>query len=57
MLQKWSLMQENGYLTEVVSLVHGEWLCYRGDHCNGGKMVRLQVASLLEGEWSSYRGG
>ena len=28
MLQRWSLM--------------GEWSCYRGDHFNGGKMVRLQ---------------
>ena len=27
---------------EVVSLVEGEWLCYRGDHFYGGKMVRLQ---------------
>ena len=24
-------------LTEVVSLVEGEWLCYRGDHFNGGE--------------------
>ena len=22
--------------------MEGEWLCYRGDHFNGGKMVRLQ---------------
>ena len=29
-------------------LVEGEWLCYTGDHFNGGKMVRLQVGSLLE---------
>ena len=42
---------------EVVGLVEGEWLCYRGDHFNRGKMVRLQVASLLEGEWSCYRFG
>ena len=55
---------------EVVSLVEGEWLCYRGDDFNGGKMVRLQrwpvywkenshlteVASLMEGEWSCCRG-
>ena len=29
-------------LREVVSLMEGESLCYRGDHFNGGKMVRLQ---------------
>ena len=23
-------------------IVEGEWLCYRGDHFNGGKMGRLQ---------------
>ena len=34
-----------------------EWLCYRGDHFNGGKIVRLKMASFLEGEWSCYRGG
>ena len=22
--------------------MEGEWLCYRGDHFNAGKMVRLQ---------------
>ena len=51
--------------------MEGEWSCYRGDHFNGGKIVRLQrwpvclkenghvteVVSLMEGEWSSYRGG
>ena len=37
--------------------MEGEWLCYRGDHCNGGKIVGLKMASLLEGEWSCYRGG
>ena len=28
MLQKWSLMK-------------GDWLCYRGGKCNGGRMVFL----------------
>ena len=37
--------------------MEGEWLCYRGDHFNGGKIVRLKMASLLAGEWSCYRGG
>ena len=27
--------------TEVVSLVEGEWLCYGGDHFNGGRKVML----------------
>ena len=36
---------------EVVSLVEGEWLSYRGDHFNGEKMS--QRWSLMEGEWSS----
>ena len=49
----------------------GEWSCYRGDHFNGGKIVRLQrwpvylkenghvteVVSLMEREWSCYRSG
>ena len=59
MLQKWSLMEG-----EWLSYGGGQFsagrmlqICYRGDHFNGGKMVRLQVASLLEGEWSCYRGG
>ena len=37
--------------------MEGEWLCYRGDHFNGGQMVRLQVESLLEAEWPCYTGG
>ena len=33
--------------------MEGEWLRYRGDHFNGGKMVQVtEVATLLEGEWS-----
>ena len=55
MLQRWSLEwrekghvtelfsvgKENGYVTELASLMEGEWSCY----------------SLMEGEWSFYRGG
>ena len=38
--------------------MEGEWLCYRGDDFNGGKMVRLQRwKGLMEGEWSCCRGG
>ena len=58
-------------VTEVVSLIEGEWSCYRGGHFNGGKMVTLQrlsvywkengnvteVVTLMEGEWSYYRSG
>ena len=29
-------------LLGVVSLVEREWLCYRGGHFNGGRMVLLQ---------------
>ena len=51
-------------VTEVVSLIEGEWLCYRGGHFNGRKKVTLQrwsvywkenghvtvVVTLIEGE-------
>ena len=57
-------------VTEVVSLMKGEWSFYRGGQCNGGRMVMLQrwliywrenghvteVTSLREGERSCYRG-
>ena len=59
------------FVTEVVSLIQGEWSCYRGGHFNGGKMVTLQrwsvywkenghvteVVTLMKGEWSCYRSG
>ena len=38
--------RENGHVTEVASLVQGEWSCYRGGHFNGGRMVTLQKWSL-----------
>ena len=40
------------YVTEVVSLMKGEWSCYRGGHLfNGGRMVMLERWSvLMEGE-------
>ena len=49
MLQRWSLM-EGEWRVSYRGLVEGEWLCNRGDHVNGGKMVMLQVVSLLERE-------
>ena len=41
-------------LREVVSLMEGEWSCYRGvvNKVNGGRMVMLQNV-----EWFCYRGG
>ena len=40
--------QFNGHVTEVVSLMEGEWSCYRGGQFNGeGRMV-----VTIEGEWS-----
>ena len=43
MLRWWSVhRKENGHVTEVVSLMEGEWSCYRGGHFNGGRMVMLR---------------
>ena len=33
-------------LQKVVSLIEGEWSCYRGCHFNGGRMVMLQKWSI-----------
>ena len=49
--------QFNSHVTEVVTLMEGEWSCYRGGQFNGGRMVMLEVVSLMEGECSCYRGG
>ena len=57
MLQRWSLMEGECYLTEVVSLVEGEWLCYSDGQFIGRRMVMLQKWPLMEGEWSCYTGG
>ena len=37
---------EHGHVTEVASLVQGEWSYYRSGHFNGGRMVTLQKWSL-----------
>ena len=54
MLRRWSIQWRENGLTEVVSLmegewsrygggqVEGEWSCYRGCHFNRGRMVMLQ---------------
>ena len=65
MLRKWSVKwRENSHLTEVASLIEGEWSCYRcslmdgewsfygGGQFNGGRMVVTEVISLMEGERS-----
>ena len=42
MLQKSQVSwREHGHVTEVVSLMEGEWSCYRGGQFNGGRMVML----------------
>ena len=54
MLRRWSvkcrendvrekviLMGENGHVTEVVTLMEGEWSCYGGGQFKGGRMVML----------------
>ena len=33
-------------VTEVVSLMKGEWSCYRGGQSNGGGMVVIEEASI-----------
>ena len=40
-LREW---RENSHVTEVVTLVEGNWSCYRG-------------GQFREGEWSCYGGG
>ena len=51
MLQRWSVTsRENSYVTEVVTLMEGEWSCYRsggfngGGQFKGGRMVVTEVA-------------
>ena len=47
MLRKWSVLWwENGHFTEVLTLMEGEWSCYRGGHTKGGRMVMLQRWSV-----------
>ena len=42
-LQRWSFYwKENGHVTEVVTLMEGEWSCYEGGYFKGGRMVLLQ---------------
>ena len=41
-----SLGRENAHVMVVVSLMEGEWSCYRGGLFNGGRMVMLQKRSF-----------
>ena len=61
-------LRENDHVTEVVTLMKGEWSYYRGGQfkegsCYGGHFNRrknghvTEVVTLMEGEWSCYRGG
>ena len=46
-LRKWSLKWEgNGHVTDVVTLMEGQWSCYRGCQFNGGTKVMLQRLSV-----------
>ena len=38
--------RENDHVTEIASLMEGEWSCHGGDQFNGGRMVMLQKWSL-----------
>ena len=43
MLRRWpGEWRENDHVREVVSLMEGEWSCYRGGQFNGESMVMLQ---------------
>ena len=62
MLWRWPVQtRENGYVTEVVTLMEeksssfrggqfkeGEWSYYNGGQFNGGRMIMLQRWSLME---------
>ena len=55
---EWSCGQENGHVTEVVTLMEGEWSCYRGGQFIERRNGHVtEVVTLMEGEWSCYGGG
>ena len=49
-------MEGDGHVTELVSVMEGEWSCYRGEQFNGGRVVMLQRWPVKEEAWSCYRG-
>ena len=42
LLRMCSFKEKNGHVTEVASLMEGEWSCYGGGQFIGGSMVMLQ---------------
>ena len=43
MLQRWLVYcRLNGHVTEVVSLMEGEWSCYGGGQFNGERIIMLE---------------
>ena len=59
MLRRWTVKRRENHwyrggqftggrmvITEVVSLIEGEWSCYRGRHFNGGRMLMLRWWSV-----------
>ena len=56
-LRRWPVYgRENGHVTEVVTLLEGEW-SYRGGQFYGGSGHFTGVLTSMEGEWSCYGGG
>ena len=47
---------ENGHVTEIVSLMDGEWSCYGQpvEWMENGHVT--EKASLIEGTWSCFEG-
>ena len=43
-------------MLEVVSLIEGEWFCYKDGLFNGGGMVMLEVDSLMGGRMVMLHG-
>ena len=51
MLQRWSVKwRENSHLTEVASLMEGEWSCCRGGHTFSENGHVTEMDRLMEGE-------
>ena len=46
LLQSARLMEGNGHVREVSSLMGGEWSCYGGGQFKRGRMVMLQRCSV-----------
>ena len=43
MSRRWPVYwRENGHVMKMVSLMEGEWSCYRNHQFNGGRMAMLR---------------